>query len=614
MIRTSILLISIVLISFSARSQNPEESGKTLLTYIESSNGLASPEWEGGRSELEFADINQDGHIDIVTIGDHGNPGIQSGEQGLMVYFGDGQGNWTVQMGGDLGYGGIAAGDVNNDGFMDIGYGMHHNYSSTDFGDQLMEVVLGNGTGSGWVPWDDGLATSGETWGMFGTDFADYDNDGDLDIGSISFGCCSGVHLYKNDLDGTWTQSFGFNDGNSDMIFEFGDIDNDGNTDFIAGHEFGTAYFGDGAGNFTWNDSGLPTGDLLGLIGPSLGDVDHDGGLDLAFVNNDGGLNIYIYSEDIWEWVNWTGNLPATGNFEVTQLADMNSDGFIDVAAYGYGVFQLYLGDGAGNWTADATFTTGDPGSFQAFRVGGDIDHNGRPDIVLVEEEEISWFTYQNHLRCYKDNSVPYSLSINPVYPRGHELFRPGSVRFIEWVSAVPNDEPESSVALSYSTTGTGGPWINIASQLPNNGSFQWIVPQENSADCVIRCTVTAGQFSEECITPSAFTITDGTIGVGEVASGFTAWEIYPNPAFVQLTFDSRQSTVDSRQLAVGSRLSDLRLEILDVFGSVLLQVHDVQSLPFQIDISALKPGIYFVRIKDENSIVFTKKLLKLNK
>ncbi len=98
------------------------------LDYLESSSGLGTPELEAGRTEIEFADINNDGDIDILSIGDHGSPYINTNEHGVMVWFGDGQGNWSVYQNGNFGYGGIAIGDLNNDGHMDIGYGMHHNY------------------------------------------------------------------------------------------------------------------------------------------------------------------------------------------------------------------------------------------------------------------------------------------------------------------------------------------------------------------------------------------------------------------------------------------------------------------------------------------------------
>lgn len=195
--------ISACLLIFSGHFISQIQSTVTAqtLNYVESSSGLSNPAWEGGRTELEFADINQDGNIDIITIGDHGSPLINSGEHGIMVYFGDGAGNWNVQMTGDFGYGGIAAGDVNN--------------------------------------------------------------DGDLDLGSISFGCCAGIHVYLNNSDGTWTQSFGVLGGNSDMIFQFGDIFNDGYIDFIAGHEYATVYMNDGEGNFSPADFDLPSGRII---------------------------------------------------------------------------------------------------------------------------------------------------------------------------------------------------------------------------------------------------------------------------------------------------------------------------------------------------------------
>ncbi len=574
------------------------------LSYIESSNGLGNPEWEGGRSELEFADMNHDGNLDIISIGDHGNPGIQSGEQGLMIFFGDGQGNWNVHMTGNFGYGGIAAGDVNGDGIMDVGYAMHHNYSGTDFGDQLIEVAIGDGTGTNWIPWDDGLATNGEDWGMFSTDFADADNDGDLDLGSISFGCCNGVHVYLNNMDGTWTQSYSYSGGNSDMIFQFGDIDNDGDMDFCAGYQHGTAYFGDGNGGFTVNDQGLPPAGTLGRYGPSLGDADGDGGMDLSFTNNNGGVFVYTFSEMLNSWINYSGTLPVTGPYEHTQLVDMNTDGHIDLAAYGEGTFRLFLGDGSGNWTPDATFTTGDPGSSQAFRVGGDFDHNGRPDIVLLEEEELSWFTYQNYLKCYRESSVPILLSIQSVYPRGKELFRPGSVRFIDWMSTVPGatsqvtSQVTCEVTLHYSTAGPDGPWSLIASNVPDNGRYQWIVPQENSADCYIRYTINDGINTFSNITPSPFSITDGTIGLGEQAPDIHQFQAFPNPVVDQLTISGQRSAVS------GSKIN--RIMITDLSGRILKEIQDVPALPFTINTGDLPAGLYSLRIYpvDEKMVV----------
>ncbi len=500
------------------------------LEYVESSTGLVPPSMDGGHTELEFADINADGDVDLLSIGDHGSPYINTGQHGIMVWFGDGAGTWSVYQNGNFGYGGIAVGDVNGDGLLDVGYGMHHNYASSDFGDQLIEVALGDGTGMNWTPWDDGLATNGETWGMFGTDFADVDNDGDLDLGSNSFGCCAGVHVYLNHEDGTWAQSWGFVGGNSDMELMFGDVNNDGNVDLAARNQDGTVYFGDGAGNFTNADGNLPENSWLGA---ALGDVDNDGGVDISFTTGypDEGVAVWVWDDDSEEWVDFSGTLPATGGFGATQLFDMNADGHVDLAAFGDGLFRLWLGDGAGNWTPDATFTTPPAGRCQALRVGGDVDHNGFPDVALVDEEG-SWPSYQNHLRCYRESSVAESLTIFPIFPRGHEKLAEGSVRFIDWVSAVPG-AVESEVTLEYSTTGEGGPWIPIAADLPNNGRHQWTVPQANSTDCFIRYTVTTGRETATDVTPAAFTILWDDTGVDDTSVGGAelALSIHPNPA-----------------------------------------------------------------------------------
>ena len=482
------------------------------LDYVDSSSGLETPQMEGGDTELEFGDINGDGHPDIVSIGDHGSPYIGTSEHGIMVWFGDGTGTWSVYQSGDFGYGGIALGDVNGDGLMDAGYGMHHNYSGVDFGDQILEVALGDGTGQNWTPWDDGLATSGETWGMFGTDFADVDNDGDLDLGSISFGCCAGVHVYINNGDGTWTQSWGFTGGNASDIFQFGDVNGDGLADFATAHADGTVYLGDGTGDFTLADSGLPGGAGTYRTGVSLGDVNDDGRDDLAYLTATDGLTVWSYvSPGVWD--DLSGTLPSSGAFRLTQIADMDLDGHGDLAAFAYGepgLIVVYGGDGAGNWELIASVSTPDSCDAAAFRAGVDADHNGYPDIALVDEENCSWPSGgTNRPRFYRETTTPSATWVQAKFPRGGEVFHAGSVRFVDWNAAVASGQP--TVDIDLSLAGPGGPWISIASSLPNNGRFQWHLPVERTDSSACHLRYTLG--TETAVTPAPFTI------LGQIAS-----------------------------------------------------------------------------------------------
>jgi hypothetical protein len=534
------------------------------ITYVESSSGLVPPAMEGGNTELEFADINADGHVDILSIGDHGSPYVNTDEHGIMVWFGDGNGNWSVYQNGDFGYGGIAVGDVNNDGLLDVGYAMHHNYSGNDFGDQLIEVALGDGTGMNWTPWDDGLATNGETWGMFGTDFADFDCDGYLDIGSISFGADAGVHIYHNNGNGTWQQVFGFIGGNSDNLFAFGDINNDGCADFAVSHELGTVYFYTlGVGTFTLMDNNLPGSGSSFRTGTSLGDVDNDGGKDLAFINSAGGVEVWVWNDAENLWDDFSGMLPSTGNYEATQLYDMNVDGYVDVCAFGQGLVSVWLGDGTGNWTLETQINVASTGYFQAFRVGGDIDHNGYPDMVLVDEEG-SWPSYQNHLRCYKEASVPENLTVVPIFPRGYEVFEDGSIQLIDWVSAVP-DNVQSWVKLEYAIFDTTGSWIPIADSVPNNGRYQWQLNVNGGLlfdCCYIRYTVYTSTESQSAVTPQGFSIL-GVYGQKEMTrSDPFSLTAYPNPFRESITLNVKLPKKEYLQInvydAMGKRVKRL--------------------------------------------------------
>ena len=495
----SILVVLPLGIAHSALSRQLDS-----LSYVESSDGLVPPNLEAGPIELEMGDVNADGNPDLVSIGDHYG-GVYE-EQGIMVWFGDGTGHWSWQhYGEDFGYGGIALGDVNNDGLMDVGYGMHHNYDG-ELGDQLLEVALGDGTGLNWFPYDDGLAANGEYWGMFGTDFADIDGDGYLDLGSTSFGCCNGIHIYLNQSDGSWVQSWSTqeSDGFSNDQFTFGDVNGDGSPDLAVNYQYGTVYLGDGSGSFSLDQGNLPP--AVDVIGVALGDVNRDGRDELALTSDDGSVQVWAWlSPGVWQ--DLSGSLPGSGPYEAVQLFDMDMDGFTDVIAFGTGQVTVWGGDGAGSWNQLTSFNTPAPGYAQAFRVGGDVDHNGYPDIVLVSEEGTD-FNTQNHLRVYKEASAPTVMAIKPVAPSVNKSYRSGSIAFIDWISAVPGSEL-GTVSLELSIHGPDGPWQFLAVDLPNNGRYQWLIPADlpSSNEAFIRYTLTIADSSVQAITPAAFNI-----------------------------------------------------------------------------------------------------------
>jgi hypothetical protein len=474
------------------------------VTLIEKSNGLGTPQKENGRTEYELSDVNGDGHLDIISVGDHGSPGSQ--QHGISIWFGDGLGNWSVVQEGNFGYGGCALGDLNNDGVMDIAWGIHHDYGSGGFGDKLIGAALGNGTGTGWVTWDDGLASAGEDWGMFATDLADFDNNGLLDIVSQSFGAGNGVQVYQNNGDGTWTHQWAITGWNANYTLETGDFNADGNMDFICTRwgdtERTNVYFGDGAFGFTLNHNGLPDTHFSAV---DAGDFNNNGADDILIALSDG-VRAYTFDTGTNQWENASNGLPVAGSYSMVQFGYFNGDAFLDAVVYSAPTGQIFTGDGDGNWTPDATFSFSGVAYFSAMRVDGDFDHDGREDIV-VQAAEGTFYINTNILQAYSPWCEPALLSTALLTPKGGETLVAGSVRFVRWLAAVPADLGESRIDLYLSVDGPDGPWTPVATDLPDNNRFQWIVPDVSSSTCRMKVLVTAGYAFDQDISPADFTI-----------------------------------------------------------------------------------------------------------
>ncbi len=89
-------------------------------------------------------------------------------------------------------------------------------------------------------------------------------------------------------------------------------------------------------------------------------------------------------------------------------------------------------------------------------------------------------------------------------------------------------------------------------------------------------------------------------IGVNELTMGNEQLKVYPNPANSQLTIE----------LAVGSK-QKAAVIIYDVTGREVLKAQ-VLSSKFEVDVSGLMEGVYFIRIETDNGVV-SKKFVKRN-
>jgi len=90
--------------------------------------------------------------------------------------------------------------------------------------------------------------------------------------------------------------------------------------------------------------------------------------------------------------------------------------------------------------------------------------------------------------------------------PHGGETFRSGSIRNIRWLSAVPPSQGDATVEIQVSLDGESGPWDTIASDIPNNGCFQWLVDAGGSERCRIKIIVSTSSASASAISASDFT------------------------------------------------------------------------------------------------------------
>lgn len=312
-----------------------------------------------------------------------------------------------------------AWGDFDNDGDLDV-YVTSWGQSSTG---EARNALFMNNSGvftnvalSGSIAEDVGLMDN-SVCGRW----ADYDNDGDLDLFVANF--YEGDVVFRNNLiesgSATFTDvtsSIGFTNesvGRSNFA-SWGDYNNDGYPDLYVAKYWGknALYMNNGGTSFSLQSEGdysdVHDSEAAGWI-----DYDNDGDVDLYVVNREQENHLY-------ENVNGILTLVKASDVEDTQIgrfgiwADYNNDGLMDLFLANIGANSLYKQDPAGTFSevAGAAGVKSAPSAWDTWGAAfGDYDGDGDLDLFYSGGfDEYVWSdgfdgTFGNMLLEYNNGS-----------------------------------------------------------------------------------------------------------------------------------------------------------------------------------------------------------------
>lgn len=246
-------------------------------------------------SSAAFVDYDNDGWLDIYCAGKK-NVLYHNNGNGTFADITDIAGisdrSWSEM--------GVWA-DVNNDNFPDL-YVVNGRYQ----GDEPNNLYINNKNGT-FTDMAKQAGIDDPNWGL-GAAFADIDNDGDLDLFVSNY--VGPNNLYVNNGKGSFTKSTNKIKGAHDGWGKgptFGDIDNDGDLDLYEGDckLANQLYINDGKGNFTNQVDKQPLlkCETVRSKGTAFADIDNDGDLDLYVVNWGAPNKLYKNTQDDKNWL-----------------------------------------------------------------------------------------------------------------------------------------------------------------------------------------------------------------------------------------------------------------------------------------------------------------------
>lgn len=351
----------------------------------------------GNRSASAFADLNNDTDFDMV-VGSAEGP----------IWFVQNTGNkntpsWSLNTDMFSAFNGLAnysvpwLADIDGDGDFDLILGKDNG--------TLLEI---ENIGSADIPqWNlNATAFPGIDVGNFSApSLGDLDNDTDFDLvvgetgGSLYYFNNTGNSTSPNwTLDLSEFQSLGSLGNNS--VPRIRDLDGDGDLDIAIGLQDGTIVdlinIGNvSAANWTLQGTLFKGIDVGGYAVPALADLNSDGDLDIISGENNGSLYYYQNTgsliSPVWRQDSFLHRLSSLGERAFPEFADLDSDGDLDLTiGVADGTLRFFENVGLPNlasWREDLNLLSGiDVGNFSVPSFG-DLDNDSDFDLAIGTED-----------------------------------------------------------------------------------------------------------------------------------------------------------------------------------------------------------------------------------
>jgi hypothetical protein len=333
-----------------------------------------------------WADINKDGWLDLVVAN-----GNDMARQRVVVYYNTGAGslpttpNWQST---DVDYHGhLSIGDVNRDGYPDVAVSVYIGAAGFSQKGRVKLYMNNNGTLSSLPSW-----ISKDSLYTFSCAFGDADGDGDLDL-AVACGESYNNRAEQNRIyfntQGRLDSLPRWKSREAGYSYDvaWADFDNDGDLDLVFANERGPnrvyMNYGDSIGTAAvWSsaDGALNANSLF------VGDVNGDGLLDLAVSDNNqlggtGRFKLYRNHAGRLDSIPfWTSAFSGYGSG--INLADIDNDGDRDLLTGGWwNPLRIYVNAG-GNFTSTPQWTSSTNSVVEAI-VCGDYDNDGLDTLNL---------------------------------------------------------------------------------------------------------------------------------------------------------------------------------------------------------------------------------------